>query len=301
MSKVILFGAGASYGSEQSTPYCPPLGAGLFDELQKRYPDAWGTVPKEKRGLFVPNFEPGMKELWDSNWHGTSALMRAMADYFAMFRPLEGNSYSRLIEHLSSHGAIAGTTFSTLNYECLLEYAIRNNRLKLRYDSPEPSSAETLSILKIHGSCNFLPASVSASAAAISYSANSIGWDGEIRIVDVPLVRPFVTHNAFYPAMAIFMEGKPVRSHQGAISMMQTWWKEAVLKADRIGIVGVKPNVPDDHIWGPLAESNSEVVVIGDTTAYECWGKQYRAGKVTEVVGNRFAPSLAEFAKRLSR
>jgi hypothetical protein len=164
MPRLLLFGAGASYGSMNAFPNVPPLGKDLYDDLRKIYPKAWGVLPEEKRPLFVPNFEPGMKELWESNWHGTSDLMRCLGDYFARFRLENQNTYARLIEHLEYHGTIEGTTFSSLNYDCLLEYAIRYRRLQMRYDSGEPSTKTTASVLKIHGSCNFLPGSISAGA-----------------------------------------------------------------------------------------------------------------------------------------
>ncbi len=300
MLRLILFGAGASYGCENAIPYCPPLGQDLFDDLCKLYPKAWGEVPKEKRGKFVPNFEPGMKELWDSGWHGTAVLMRCMADYFARFRPLDGNAYARLLEHLSAYGSIAGTCFSTINYDCILEYAIRNLGLKVRYDSRDPSTDAALTVWKIHGSCNFLPASVSGGAGAISYSANAISWDGEVQVVDASQVGAFVARNAFYPAMAVFMEGKPVRSHPGLLNQLQVWWKDAAQKATKVGLVGVRPNVQDQHIWGPLASTDAELIIIGDKVAYEAWQKEHRPTKRTVIIGSRFAHSLADFARAFS-
>ena len=157
MSRLLLFGAGASFGSEDVSPYRPPLGAGLFDDLQKIYPGVWGALPAEKRQLFVPNFEPGMKELWDSGWHGTSVLMNCLADYFARFRPLSGNVYLRLLDRMRSRGALKGTWFSTLNYDCILEYAARNAALNVQYFSPNPTTSSEITVWKIHGSCNFIP------------------------------------------------------------------------------------------------------------------------------------------------
>ncbi len=298
--RLILFGAGASFGCERASPYCPPRGAELFDDLQKQYPDAWGKLPKSWRMKFVPNFEPGMKELWDSGSHDVSALMRCMADYFARFRPLPGSAYHRLLEHLNSLGTLRGTYFSTLNYDCLLEYAGRQFRHNIQYFSPDPTNGVGLTVWKIHGSCNFLPASVSGSASGVTYAASHVKWDGKIRIVDASQVAPFVAKSAFYPAMAVFMEGKPVHSHQSRIKELQSSWADAVLRADAVGIIGVRPNEADTHIWQPLAKTDAELVVIGNRKEYQAWAKARRTGKSTSVVGNKFAPDLPAFAEAFS-
>ena len=298
--RLILFGAGASYGCELASPYCPPLGAQLFDDLQKQYPNFWGKLPDSWGPKFTPNFEPGMKELWDSTSHDAPVFMRCMADYFARFRPLPGSAYHRLLEHLNAQGALRGTYFSTLNYDCLLEYAGRQSDLRVEYFSPDPTSRGALTVWKIHGSCNFLPASVSGSASGISYAASAVKWDGNIRIVDASQVGPFVAESAFYPAMAVFMEGKPVHSHQSQIKQLQSWWADAVLRADIVGIIGVRPNEADAHVWQPFAKTDAELVVIGNRDDYEEWAGARRAGKSTRVVGNRFARDLPAFVEAFS-
>jgi hypothetical protein len=299
-TRLLLFGAGASFGSVNAFPSLPPLGKDLYDDLRKVYPKAWGILPDDKRASFVPNFEPGMKELWDSSWHGTADLMRCLGDYFARFRLKDENTYTRLIEHLQFHGAIEGTTFSSLNYDCLLEYGIRTRRLEMCYDSPDPSTSKKASVLKIHGSCNFLPGNIAALPGTVSYSAKDIGWDGNVMVVDPSQVGRYISQSAFYPAMAVFMEGKPVRSHGAAIAEMQKWWKDAVLKAKKIGIVGVNPNPADTHIWEPLAACDAELIIVGDERGYEAWHQQSRPSKKMEVVGSRFDPSVVKFAEKFS-
>lgn len=298
--RLILFGAGASYGCERASPYCPPLSKRLFDDLQKQYPNAWGKLPKSWRTKFVPSFEPGMKELWDSGSHDTSALMRCMADYFARFRPLPGSAYHRLLEHLNARDAFRGTYFSTLNYDCLLEYAGRQFAPTIQYFSADATDDIALTVWKILGSCNFLPKSVSGASSRISYAASAVKWDGKINVVDAAQVGPFVAESAFYPAMAVFMEGKPVHSHQSRITQLQSRWADAVLRAGTVGIIGVSLNEADAHVWQPLAKTDAELVVIGNRNEYEGWAKARRAGKSTRIVGHRFARDLGAFAEAFS-
>jgi len=300
--KVILFGAGASFGSEKVIPFLPPLSTGLFDQLQKYYPDAWGKIPASDRPKFVPNFELGMKELWDSHSHDTPAFMRCMADYFAKFRAIRGNAYGRLLEHLEFRHALEGTYFSTLNYGCVLESAAREHGFRaIEYFSKKGTTESVLSVWKIHGSCNFLPKSVSGGSSAISYNAAGVSWNGEIKIVDPSRVGPFVSQNAFYPAMAVFMEGKPVQSHPGIISTLQKWWKNAISKAKVVGVIGVRPNEQDTHIWNPLVDTDALIVVIGNEPEYRSWAKKHRTGKATTVVGTQFSRDLPAFAEAFSQ
>lgn len=296
--RVILFGAGASYGAEEVVPFRPPLGAGLFDELRKAYPDAWGKVPDSRRPEFVPNFEPGMKAIWDAGTHDSPVLLRCVAHYFTQFRAAHGNAYSRLFEHLESRGALHGTYFSSLNYECVLEIAARQYGFKeINYDAKSPTAPGTLAAWKLHGSCNFLPASVAGGAGVISYGASMVSWDGEVRIVDPIDARKFIENSAFYPAMAVYMQGKPVHSHPALIKEWQDRWASAIAAARSIGIVGVAPNPADDHLWKPLSEADCPIVAIGDRNAFDSWASTVRGARPTRVIGMKFAESLPEFAK----
>ncbi len=302
MSRVLLFGAGASFGALGIVPNAPPLGAGLFDELRGNYPNAWGTIPDSDRPKFVPNFELGMKELWDSNSHATPVLMRCIADYFARFRSNGTGSYERLLSALAEVGALEETAFSTLNYECVLESAARSYGFsRIEYFREGPTDEEGITLWKLHGSCNFLPASVSGGASAVSFSGAAVSWDGDMRIVDPGQVGAFVAQSAFYPAMAVFMEGKPVHSHQSALVTTQGWWREAVAQAESVGVVGVHPNKADDHLWGPLAETPAKLVIIGDVAANEDWAASSRGDRETLVVGDRFDRDLDRFVADFSR
>lgn len=57
MSELILFGAGASYGSKNRD--VPPLGDELFLALQQFNPDGWGSLSPSLAGKFRGDFEKG--------------------------------------------------------------------------------------------------------------------------------------------------------------------------------------------------------------------------------------------------
>jgi hypothetical protein len=58
MKNIILFGAGASYGSDNSG--IPPLGNNLFSELARFNPPGWGSLSIEYKNTFNDDFEQGM-------------------------------------------------------------------------------------------------------------------------------------------------------------------------------------------------------------------------------------------------
>ena len=301
-TRVILFGAGASFGSQSVAPKPPPLSTDLFDELRAAYPTAWGQIPRQKRSLFVPNFEPGMKKVFESGSHDSTVLLRALAHYFTQFRANHGNSYTRLLEHLAGHGVLRGTLFSSLNYECVLETAARNYGFPLvAYFDRNATTKDAIAVWKIHGSCNFLPTAISAGAGVMSFAANAVSWDGDARIVDPSEARRFIENSAIYPAMAVFMEGKPIQSNPSLLRDLQARWATAVREAASVGIVGVSPNIADEHLWRPLAETDARIVVIGDKKAYHEWADGQRGSRKMEIVGNRFDDAVPAFAKALAR
>ena len=80
--KVILFGAGASYGSEHVFPNPPPLGGQLFNVLRRDSPLDWGTITGSLRDEFEVSFERGMGALLASGSHALPVLMQRLAIFF---------------------------------------------------------------------------------------------------------------------------------------------------------------------------------------------------------------------------
>lgn len=72
IKNVILFGAGASYGSDNSG--IPPLGNNLFSELARFNPHGWGALPSEFRKVFNNDFEQGMLTLASERPHDLPIL-----------------------------------------------------------------------------------------------------------------------------------------------------------------------------------------------------------------------------------
>src|SRR6185437_13899636 len=112
------------------------------------------TIEGGLRQLFLDNFEKGMAQFrWERDTD-TTALLREMALYFAEFVPGPTNRYHSLLRAIrrSRHRTVIATT----NYDLLLESAVDAAKLRTAYQAVNIPK-NNVAILKIHGSCNFLP------------------------------------------------------------------------------------------------------------------------------------------------
>ncbi|MFN3534850.1 MAG: hypothetical protein ACK4WB_05610, partial [Desulfatiglandales bacterium] len=146
--KLILFGAGASYGSSKGK--VPPLGAALFSELRRFDKDGWGALPSEIASKFEEDFELGMERLSQTRPHSMPILQRAMAKYFVQFTLREDSLYlqlAKLIKRSKWRGSI-----TTLNYDLLLESSLVWEGIRI-VQLRDPGLGE-VELCWPHGCCN---------------------------------------------------------------------------------------------------------------------------------------------------
>lgn len=286
--RVILFGAGASYGAGDVVPERPPLGNQLFAELARCFRGSWGSLPPEVARLLTENFERGMALLWEQFSPIVPVLMQHMAVYFVQFRPrMPGTTfYCRLVSAINEAGASGRVLLSTLNYECLLEHSIWHLNLPVNYgDFP---NNDGITVWKLHGACNLLPVGVSATRGVSFTSGVSFGTT--IRPAkDLNEVFEYCFgDNSLPPVMCLFMPGKPIQVSAGSIGAMQEAWREKVMKADRVVVVGVFPNPADSHVWDTLANIPGELYYVGEKSNFEGWCARYRPDKPAKHLAERF-------------
>src|SRR5437899_3093186 len=96
--RVVLFGAGASYGSGTVVPKPPPLGSQLFEVLHRLYA-SWRSIPEAEAKEFARDFESGMAHVIEKYGMAVAPLMQDMAIFFASFAlPTSGdNLYASLL------------------------------------------------------------------------------------------------------------------------------------------------------------------------------------------------------------
>ena len=103
--------------------------------------------------------------------------------------------------------------------------------------------------------------------------------------------------NALYPAMSIIMKNKPNQIGKPHIEAMQTKWKEWILSAKKIFLVGVNPYFEDSHIWNPLSETKSKIYFCGNLNSFTEWQKL--KNRHDEYISDRFESSIGKIIDNL--
>lgn len=269
MKNVFLFGAGASYASN-GTNFQPPLGNQLFLILKKKFPSTWGQLPNAISSEFADNFERGMNIIWRQYSQVTGAFMKDLAIFFSKFGILriKENLYGKIIETIKEKELLKDTVFATLNYDCLLEIASSLLGVKVSYCGPDDLNSSI--IVKLHGSCNFVPKDIQATLG-VSYTSG-VSFNSELAPIQPEDVEAWCySNNSLYPSMAIYTKDKPLQIGAPAIQSFQKYWQEETIKADKIFIIGVRPNLEDKHIWNCLTRTKSNIYFCGSQDDFKDW------------------------------
>lgn len=285
--KLILFGAGASYGSSRGN--VPPMGAGLFSELRRFNPPGWGALPSDMASEFEHDFERGMAQLAQTRSHDMPILQRAMAVYFFNYLPTQDSLYvqlGKLIKQSAWRGAIA-----TLNYERLLEISLIHAGLQ-----PVVNMAPSLGQVELclpHGCCHLFCEGVQASSVGVSFSGVGVTFDGPvIALSDPTQFRNRIESNSVPPVMSYFEPQKTTSSGASFIRNQRARWAELANQADTIIIVGVRVRPRDSHIWDAVAKSHAKVVFCAGKSAgaeFETWASAQRIGKGNRTLSGYFS------------
>lgn len=292
-------GAGASFGSGECKPYPPPLGYELFSELQKTG-GIFATIEEPLSSIFK-DFEAGMYQFRLTRNADVACFLREMSSYFTKFSPGPNNFYRQLISILKK--TKRKTVFVTANYEMLIELAAMEEGYNTSYVG-EPISNASINILKIHGSCNFLPdSSISFSNIKFEMPVNS-----NLSILNAG-VRPVSPREALKyceketslaPAIALYAKGKQVLVCPGFVDSQQKAWLTQAEKAKRIFIIGLSVNPEDAHIWDALESSKASLYYVGrDTEIFLKW-KSDKGRKGAYAIAKTFEEAIPKIERHLS-
>ena len=200
MKNLLLFGAGASYGSDAET-LTPPLGPDLYAALCEFHPETWGKVSDELAEVFHTDFEKGMQALSPVD---TPMLQRVMAAYFFQFEPAPTNLYVDLATRIATNqwnGAIC-----TLNYERLLELSLWMGGVNPCIGCP--GSAQQLELIMPHGCCHLFVengAIYNPNPAIATFNANIVQSTGPVvGILDSGEFHRRLEGNGLPPVMSFF-------------------------------------------------------------------------------------------------
>lgn len=303
MSSVFLIGAGASYGSGPCHPKNPPLGEGFFDEF-KAMGGIAATVSQDLEKLFTEDFEKAMDRFFEERNTDVTQFLREMAEYFCQFEPLENNHYCDLLNILG--GDRKKATFVTTNYDLLIELAAMRHGLLVSY-SGLPVSKGNIPVIKMHGSCNFLPDMGGASIRGIKFDISGAADGASILNAGIKIARSTKEildfckeEDAIGPALAMYSPDKRVLFCKSFIEEQQKAWREAVHKATRIYVIGLKVHPVDDHIWGVLSNSSAALYYVGgEPDEIHNWAQENNRKKVHHIA-NKFDESLPIIARHLN-
>jgi hypothetical protein len=222
------------------------------------------------------------------------SLMREMAKYFCGFRPINNsNLFTKLIHELKV--SLKETVFSTLNYDLIFELALQSQDLVAECFLEDTTD---ITYLKLHGSCNFVLESVGTWINCQFQGANAI--ESNLKALNADEVIDYCNSNdSLSPAMCVYMDSKPSQFGSGRIKAIQERWKNNVLEAERILIIGVKPYEADRHIWEPLIQTDAELGYIGSTDIFNKWVEKNRKNKMNCVIGDRWSDHFNDSVKFL--
>lgn len=299
MSSLFLFGAGASYGSGPCIPGPPPLGSQLFAALQAAGGVA-NTVGAELAETFVVDFEAGMDRFWKEHNTLTTELLRDMARFFAPFEPLPGNCYSELVKVLG--GTRKKAVMVTTNYDLLIEHAIVKAELLVTYGGL-PAPERNIPVVKIHGSCNFLPDLRPLQITGIGFdlSQSDGGSVMDANVVPAHSAREIIDfcnrEDSIAPALAMYSPTKRVLYCRRFIEAQRKTWLQALKEVSRIYVIGLRVHTVDEHIWAPLAKAGARLHYVGrEPHEFVEWARENSRSK-TNILASSFAEAIPKIAK----
>ncbi|EDP60027.1 hypothetical protein [Vibrio sp. AND4] len=295
-----LFGAGASYGSGKTIPYNPPLGNDLYDNLASQK-GKFGKLSAKSRKVFqLQGFEAGMATLANDN-RLINPLQKEIACYLSKFKITPENAYVRLFNKIQK--LMPDINIVTLNYDTLIEQAIATVGYAVDYNG----TGKGITILKPHGSSNFLPrmpegfnmnGNVMVGCGtfvdglptdAVSTNQEVIQWCNDPRNSDLS------------PALAMYEKGKRVVVNSSLINNIQKQFGNVAIDSKLIVLVGIKYIEHDTHIWKVLEESSATLLVVDPYPQDTINWLSAINRRDAEVISLGFESAVWEITKRIKR
>lgn len=264
---LILFGAGASKGSGECRPACPPLGSELLDSLHEYNPDLWPSLRDlkiQKEALNQTPFEQLMDEKLNVGFN-IVPFQKSLAIFFSRFVALGSDGcYNRTCRSLKGQLMRGAVIFATLNYDLLLDQALSR---ELGYVNYADSGRAPL-LIKVHGSCNWL---VEHHMLNVSGEFVHEIKGKEYGKLDFPPLFLFddqmtlerkIEADKVPPIMRIYASTKPSPTGTSWLEQQEDRMRTSIRNSKRIIVIGARVNRFDDHIWGEIEKTQGTVVIV---------------------------------------
>jgi hypothetical protein len=230
-----------------------------------------------------------------------SEFLRDLARHFVQFSPGPDNLYRHLVRFLFSvrHQAV----LATINYDLVLELSINAEGQRIAYQGlPVPPG--NASVLKLHGSCNFLPDLQPRQISGIGFDVGTSGavLDAPVRAVSPREVIEFCDReDAIAPVLALYVRGKQVLYCPSFVNAQVGAWSQSLRNAGRAFVIGVRVHPADDHIWGALARSPARLYYVGpDGEPFLTWAQERRRRQVYHCA-NSFEEAIPLLSRLLRK
>ena len=269
---VLLFGAGASRGCGGLGQNEPPTSRQLYGVLREKFPDSWGRLSNTLHHSFESKFEDGMERMYQTN-RDIFDYLKDLTVLMSTYRidKVEDNLYYALIRKYADKLVNEEVVFATLNYDCLIELAALagNPNISISYWGRN----QGLRLLKIHGSCNFLPAGISGQGKYLIEPGAKI--DCSITLVDPLEVRDRMATMPVPAAMSLYTRSKVTIIGERTMNWIKTEFQKGVRSARLVAIVGIQPPPPDEmvdeHIWASLRRTGAKLLFVGNEEKCKRW------------------------------
>jgi hypothetical protein len=255
----VILGAGASYDCGCTTPTRPPLGCQLLDELA-RTSDFYVPIAAAYGEVFRRDFEEGFALVEQDTEFSDLDFLRGMGRYFARFRIDANCRYLRLLAGLSN--SFERVVVVTTNYDLLLELSLC--ALDRRWDYTfNPGAPAKVTLLKIHGSCNFVPQLPDFYRHAMVSKPVNVSLDFPIRVIlDMEeLEQTYAKSGLDFPAMALYERNKRTPVCATFVKQLQRGYEAVIRQSDLVIVSGLRFLNHDEHLWGPFRDYQGKLWV----------------------------------------
>ncbi len=274
---VVVFGAGASFGSDNVRT--PPLANNLFEEIVKYDPHGWGNISVKYKPIFNDDFEAGMDTIAKDYPNKVARLQKGMAGYFFNFVPLDGNMYhafAKIIKKNNWDGALV-----SLNYERLLDQSLLGAGISPVMGIP---SLNQIEINLPHGCCNiFCEGNYMPESAINTLNGLNVISTGTPKLVDDPIeFKAKLTQEALPPVMSYFHPEKHTTACVNMINLQRYRFQDLIKNAEKLIVVGVAIRENDKHIWEPISKTNAHFYYCSgknELDMFKGWVKKKRSNK----------------------
>jgi len=298
MTKITIFtGSGASFGCGFVSPYPPPLGRDLYNELENFDPSFMSKINSIVGRDNTGNFEAKMHEIWNAKIN-LVLFNSLLAVYFSQFVPnSNSNTYVRLFPLIKENNF--DCVYSTLNYDCLAEHAAQAINWKLNYEYQNHKEHE-FNILKLHGSCNFIMSGMTGPIGGMSMPSQPGVLEGPMAALWPPAnMRTEIQRHPSGPIMAFYMKDKPTQVNSRTLKEIQSVWQKRIHETDKLIIIGINPNPEDAHIWDAIMKTAAKIGFVGSDRGFQKL-KKLKIKKTPKHLADRFENSIPEIENYIS-